>query len=145
MGGGIAESLIQHFFKNQPEVTETQKTRIGIAVLEDQHTLGKKLVSLMLTAQGYSLIDLGQGLTAEELAKKVEEHHIDILLVSCLMYSAALQVKPLMELVGDSVQVIVGGAPFRLDPELWKTVGAHGYGANASDALRIIREAIGNG
>ena len=145
MGGIITEALIQHYFKDEAPAPGVQEPQIGIVVLEDQHTLGKKLVSLMVKAQGYALIDLGQGLTAQEIAGKVEQHQIKILLVSCLMYPAALQVKKLKALVGDTVQVIVGGAPFRLDPELWKIVGADAYGANAGDALRIIREVMENG
>jgi len=34
--------------------------------------------------------------------------------------------------------LIVGGAPFRFDANLWKEVGADAMGKNASEAINII-------
>jgi methanogenic corrinoid protein MtbC1 len=144
MSGIIVESLITQYFKRERTV-HTQKTKIGIVTIEDQHTLGKKLVSLMLFAQGFQIIDLGQGLSPEQIAESVREHGIEILLVSCLMLPAALRVRKLKSLLGDSTKVLVGGAPFRLNPQLWKDVGADGFGATASDAATIIKEVTHNG
>jgi methanogenic corrinoid protein MtbC1 len=94
MSGIIVESLItQHFKKARSH--NPQDKKIGIVTLADQHTLGKKLVSMMLFAQGYQISDLGQGLTPEQIALAVSEQGIDILLVSSLMLPAALQVKKL--------------------------------------------------
>ena len=59
------------------------------------------------------------------------------------MLPAALRVKDLqcaLKEGGIRVKVIVGGAPFRFDPLLWKDVGADGVGNNAGDALDIVRK-----
>ncbi len=92
MSGIIVESLITQHFK-EARSHHPQDKKIGIVTLADQHTLGKKLVSMMLFAQGYQISDLGQGLTPEQIALAVSEQGIDILLVSSLMLPAALQVK----------------------------------------------------
>jgi len=34
--------------------------------------------------------------------------------------------------------VIVGGAPFRFDPQLWKEIGADAMAYSAADAIAVI-------
>jgi methanogenic corrinoid protein MtbC1 len=68
-----------------------------------------------------------------------------VLLVSTLMLRAALQVRHLVRLLqsaGSPVRVVVGGAPFRLDPGLWKEVGADAMGFTASDALPLLERYV---
>jgi trimethylamine corrinoid protein len=36
------------------------------------------------------------------------------------------------------VRIVVGGAPFRFDAELWRQVGADAMGRTAADALDIV-------
>ena len=92
------------------------------------------------------VIDYGAGITAEELAKKVEEDEIEIILISALMLRAALKVKDFMAIIKEknpSVKVIVGGAPFNLDKTLLNSVGADAYAADAVETLNYIRKYSG--
>jgi methanogenic corrinoid protein MtbC1 len=114
---------------------------IAIAVLEDHHLLGKRLVTSVLRAAGWPVQDLGHGMTAEALAARVAGDGVRLLLVSTLMLRAALQVGPLVRALraaGAPVRVVVGGAPFRLEPGLWRELGADAMGANASEALGLV-------
>lgn len=114
--------------------------RIGVAVLEDHHLLGKRMVVAHLRAAGLAPIDLGDGLTAAALAERAVAARVDVLLVSTLMLRAALAVRELVGLLrrqGSAARVVVGGAPFRLDPELWKAAGADACGLAAADAPRL--------
>lgn len=57
------------------------------------------------------------------------------------MLASALKIREVTSrLSGDGVKVIVGGAPFRIDPELGKEVGADRVCFTASDAVKAIRE-----
>lgn len=115
---------------------------MGIAVLEDTHALGKRIVQASLHAAGYALTDYGQGMTAEELAGNAARDGIRILLVSVLMLRSALRVARLAEclrVAGGGTRLVVGGAPFLLEPALWREVGADAMGRNASEALEIVR------
>jgi methylmalonyl-CoA mutase cobalamin-binding domain/chain len=119
---------------------------VAICVLEDSHGLGKRIVSSCLRATGIDVVDLGHRVSVEQAVEEVKARGIDILLVSVLMLRAALAVKQLTarlaeEGLGD-VRVIVGGAPFRYDPELWREVGAHGCGRSASEAIEIVRSTM---
>jgi methanogenic corrinoid protein MtbC1 len=98
-----------------------------------------------LRASGFELSDLGGGLTIDKLVELVKRDKIKILLLSVLMLPSALHVKELKnKLDGRDVKIVVGGAPFRFDHQLWKEVGADACGANVSDAVKIVSKLMGD-
>jgi methanogenic corrinoid protein MtbC1 len=140
MAGVICEELIDKYLP-QMMVLRKEAPKMAIAVLLDHHALGKRIVYSIIRAGGYEIMDFGQGLSVEELAAKTMEARIEVLLVSTLMLPSALKIKGLKELLdsrGAATKVIVGGAPFRLDKNLWKEVGADADGKNASNIIAII-------
>lgn len=144
MSGVICEELIERFF---PQAKNDKKDfpRLAIAVLHDHHALGKRIVSSIVRANGYEILDFGQGLTVEELIELTIENDIKILLISTLMLPSALKVKTLTEKLnqmGSAVKVIVGGAPFRFDSQLWEKVGAVADGKNATDIVAILEKVV---
>lgn len=139
----IAEKLLP-----KSEVAYKQSPKMGIAVLADHHVLGKKIVKSVLNASGYSLIDLGYGLSPEEIIKQVIDKQIRILIISVLMFPSALQVKAVTDILCQApyhVKVLVGGAPFILDDSLWLRVGATAMGRNAADDIPVIESWIKEG
>jgi methanogenic corrinoid protein MtbC1 len=143
MAGRICEELVEQLFSEQAQDKSGPRAgvRLGIGVLRDYHLLGKRIVKSMLIASGYSVIDFGGGLSPESLVDKTMEEEVDILLISTLMLPSALQVKDVVHRLWDggrSLPVVVGGAPFVMDPGLWKTVGAHAMGRTASEAIAIV-------
>lgn len=114
---------------------------IAIVTLEDSHILGKKIVTSVMKANGYSLVDFGFGISAESVIQRVIEDGIKILMISVLMYPSAYKVKRISEGLhkrGCSVKILVGGSPFNMDPELWKTVGADGMGKTPGEGIKIL-------
>lgn len=115
---------------------------MAIAVFEDHHQLGKRIVASILRAAGYPLQDWGAGLSREDVLTRIVEAPVDILFLSTLMLHSALHIKPLIESLrkrGDHVKIAVGGAPFRMDETLWQEVGADATGKTGHDALLIMK------
>jgi methanogenic corrinoid protein MtbC1 len=135
MAGRISEELIDEILPpNSPK--RTDQPPIGIAVLNDHHILGKRVISSALRASGFEITDLGQGLSSEELIALCEAKSIHFLLISVLMLPSALHVKEICAaLKPKGVKIMVGGAPFRLDKTLWQEVGADATGDNAGAAV----------
>ena len=120
---------------------------MAIAVLEDYHLLGLRIVYSALRASGFSLLNYGR-IDVEPLVARVRADDIRILLISTLMLPSALRVKDLkarLAAEGCSPRLIVGGAPFRFDDRLWQEVGADAVGATAAEAvaavIRLAKEA----
>lgn len=140
LAGRMCEELAEEILP--PAVTaRAAPGAIGIAVLEDHHLLGQRIVAATARAAGWPIEDLGHGLDAETLAALVAGRGIRVLLVSTLMLRGALQVGPLVRRLrsaNSTARVLVGGAPFRLDRGLWKEVGADAMGVTASDVLPLL-------
>ena len=139
MSSKICEELVDQFLpRSCPE--RIDRPRLAITVLEDYHALGKMIVYATLRAGGYELFDYGR-LTADELVQQVCADSIDIILISTLMFRSALQVKKVsagLRAAGSPAKIIVGGAPFRFDRDLWKEVGADAAGTNTAAALKAV-------
>lgn len=147
MSGVISEELIENYLPDD-EVFYNDNIKIAIGVLQDYHGLGKKIIYSVLKAGGYKIIDFGEGLTVEEIVNKTLKNDINILLISTLMLSSALKVKNVVDILRDNnspVKVIVGGAPFRLDNDLWQKVDADFDGKNGSRVLKILNKYTGGG
>ncbi len=145
MSARICEQLVDRITISQEQL-RTPQPRMAIAVLEDYHMLGKRIIHSVLRGGGYQVLDFGRQ-NADELAEKVRAEDVEILLVSTLMLRAALRVPYLRSqvnaLAGRRVKIIVGGAPFRFDKTLWNTVGADATAAGAAELLPIIKQMTG--
>jgi len=144
MSGRICEQLAD---KILPEISGKRKTRpkIALALLNDYHSLGKRIVYSVLRAGGYNVIDYGR-VETDDLVNKIREDEIEVIMISVLMIPSALQVKQVVRNLSyypREIKVVVGGAPFRLDHELWREVGADAVGYTASDALNIVQSLAG--
>jgi methanogenic corrinoid protein MtbC1 len=63
-----------------------------------------------------------------------------------LILPSALKVKEVcaqLKARGADVKVVVGGAPFLFDDQLWNEVGADAMGQSASDAVAIVERWMG--
>ena len=98
---------------------------------------------MFLSAAGYSVYDYGSGITTDKLCNKIIEDDIKYLLMSTLMLRAALNIKVFVDVAKSKtpdLKVIVGGAPFLFDDNLWNKVGADAIGKNAFEALNLIKK-----
>lgn len=145
MSGRICEDLVDEALPPGAPERKAQP-RMAVAVLEDHHAMGKRIVYACLRAAGYELTDYGQGVTVEEVLARVRAEGVRLLLVSTLMLPAALRVAELTRRIraeGLPVKVLVGGAPFLFDERLWQEVGADAMGHNAAEAIALVHRFSG--
>jgi len=139
MSGRICEEAVDLILPPMHE-TRLYQPKMGIVVLEDYHLLGKRIVYSVLRASGYELANYGR-MNVDELVRQIQKDGVEIIFISVLMLPSALRVKNLREELKKmnlDVKIVVGGAPFRFDPELWREVGADAVGAAAPEAVDII-------
>ncbi len=144
MSSRICEEIVDGFMPPTAPERIDQPT-MAIAVLEDFHALGKRVVYSCLRAAGFELLDYGPGQQVEALIDKVKADQVRVLLISTLLLPSALKVKQLRKRLDENgldVRLIVGGAPFRFDSKLWQEVGADAVGKTASDAVDIVRNLV---
>jgi len=144
MSGRICEDLVDTLLP-VGRLDRKSQPKMAIAVLQDHHLLGKRIVYSVLRASGFDLSDYGR-VEVNDLVRRVQRDSIEVLLISALMLPSALQVKNVKKKLNESgmeVKIVVGGAPFRFDDQLWQDVGADAVGRNTAEALEIVTHIIG--
>jgi len=111
----------------------------------DVHDIGKNLVNIMLEGAGFTVIDLGVNVAPERFVEQVVEHKPDIVGFSAFLTTTMPMFKAninALQKAGlrDQVIVMVGGAP--VTQEYADAVGADGYAADASTAVRLAKDLI---
>jgi methanogenic corrinoid protein MtbC1 len=117
--------------------------RKGTVVLgnveDDFHPLGRRLVGIYAQAAGWNIVDLGTDVPAELFVEKAIEHQADIIAVSAMMFTTAKNIRKVKHELGKNTQsqhikLAVGGAVFKLRPEMVAEVGGDGTADTAIDA-----------
>ncbi len=133
----------------RPLLAETGAKPIGTflmgTVKGDVHDIGKNLVNIMLEGAGFTVIDLGVNVAPETFVANINEHEPDIVGFSAFLTTTMPMFKAninSIEKAGirDKVIVMVGGAP--VTQEYADAVGADGYAADASTAVRLAKDLI---
>ncbi len=121
--------------------------RAVIGTIEgDIHDIGKNLVSSLLSANGFEVLDLGADVKLERFIDAAVEAGADIICLSALLTTTMLNQRRFMDLLRerglrDRFKVLVGGAPVTAK---WAAeIGADGYGENAVAAVRAAAAALG--
>ncbi len=122
-------------------VESTARVVIG-TVRGDLHEIGKNLVAMMLEGAGFEVTDLGNDVPPDEFVNAAREHDADIIGMSALLTTTMPHMQDViaaLEDIGlrDKVKVIVGGAP--ITQEFADQIGADGFGADASAAVRLVK------
>jgi methylmalonyl-CoA mutase cobalamin-binding domain/chain len=124
---------------------ETVGTFLMGTVKGDVHDIGKNLVNIMLEGAGFQVIDIGVQAAPEKFVDAVKEHKPDIVGMSAFLTTTMPMFKVnIHELtkagLRDEVIIMVGGAP--VTQEYADAVGADGYAADASTAVRKAKDLI---
>lgn len=135
-----AVPILEEEIKKRGETRETLGTVVAGTVFGDIHSIGKTMVTTLLTAAGFQVYDLGVNVQAKGFISAVKKHNADILAMSALMTTTcAEQEKVIKELekegIRDRVKVMVGGAA--VTEEFSKTIGADGYDPTAPGAVEL--------
>jgi len=142
----VTEKMISRF-QNPPESLGT--IVIGTSV-GDMHTLGKRIVSGCLRSMMIDVVDLGVNVKPEAFVDKAVEINAPVIAISSMMMHTAtsengcLRVREILKERGleDKIKLVVGGAPFRWDNDLYKTVGADAWADNGISAGEMIKKFV---
>jgi len=107
-----AVRFLEPFMEKKGGAT-TKGTMVLATVKGDVHDIGKNLVDIILTNNGYKVINLGIKQPIENILQAYEEHKADAIGMSGLLVKSTLVMKENLELMnerGVNVPVVLGGA-----------------------------------
>ncbi len=107
-----AVRFVEPFMEKKGGAT-TKGTMVLATVKGDVHDIGKNLVDIILTNNGYRVINLGIKQPIDSILQSWEEHQADAIGMSGLLVKSTLIMKENLELMnerGITVPVVLGGA-----------------------------------
>ena len=137
-----AVSILEPEIKRRDIQTESMGRFLIGTVEGDIHDIGKNIVTLLLKANGYEVIDIGVDIPADVFVEQVRETKPDFLGLSSLLTSSMPQQKKVIDALienglRNTVKVIIGGAAVN---EKWASeIGADGYAEDAIDAIKVTK------
>ena len=131
---------------NDFELPQSLGTVMLATVTGDLHSIGKQLVGMMLSVNGFKVIDLGVNVPAAVIVSQIKEKNPDILGLSSLLSTTTTAQRDAIETLKaeglrDNVKILVGGAVVSRE---WSIeIGADGYAEDANAAVQVAKEVMG--
>jgi methylmalonyl-CoA mutase cobalamin-binding domain/chain len=144
VAGKIAEDLLVAAAEAHGDLLLDVKGPVILGNVEDDyHSLGRKMVAVFLRAAGWRVIDLGNDVSPADFVAAALEHGARVIGVSAMMLTTAENIRAVRAEVDarglkGKVLLAVGGAVFKLRPELMHEVGGDGTAASAIQAPALF-------
>jgi MerR family transcriptional regulator, light-induced transcriptional regulator len=115
---------------------------VATCVGDELHELGMRMVADFFEMGGWDTYFLGANTPAESVISAIVERKAKAVAISATLPVHLSKVSELIHRIrsnrqSSGVKILVGGYPFNLSRELWKTVGADGYAPDALQAIQV--------
>lgn len=146
----VMKAAVAHLEPHMEKSGDTAKGTMVIATVKgDVHDIGKNLVDIILTNNGYRVVNLGIKCPVETMLKAAAEHRANAIGMSGLLVKSTLIMKENLEVMnehGISIPVILGGAALTrryVEQDLRPVYGGRVLYANdAFDGLKFMEQIV---
>lgn len=153
----IIDVYQEHYFSNSTQSimsqlypyfhcsTKKSFSCISLSASGDSHNMGIQMVTDFFEMDGWDTYFLGSHVPTQSVLKAIKDRKTDIIIISCTISSYIDSLKCLIMAIrnlkgSNDVKIMVGGRAFNAYNNLWKSVGADGFSANAEEAVKMANE-----
>jgi len=117
-------------------------TLVAACVADDLHEIGPRILADFFEMEGWETHFLGANVPTPSVVQTLIERRATVLGISATITYHVRAVEALIAAVRRTpecggVKIIVGGYPFKIAPELWRSVGADGFAVDAQEAIAL--------
>jgi len=109
-----AVEILQPFIESEKTEGTKSAGKILLATVKgDVHDIGKNIVSVVMACNGYEVIDMGVMVPAEQIVRKAQEEHVDMIGLSGLITPSLeemVNVAEELKKAGMHIPIMIGGA-----------------------------------
>ena len=109
-----AVSILQPYLEAEKSNDTTSAGKVLLATVKgDVHDIGKNIVSVVMACNGYDVIDMGVMVPAEQIVRKAQEEHVDMIGLSGLITPSLeemVNVATELRKSGLDIPIMIGGA-----------------------------------
>jgi MerR family transcriptional regulator, light-induced transcriptional regulator len=137
----IMSRLYPHVFSSQKK----NKSLVAACAPGELHEIGVRMVSDFFEMEGWDTYYLGANTPVKSIIQFLAERKATLLALSATITPNVGKVAEIISAVraaeaGKAAKIIVGGYPFKIAPELWRTVGADCSAVTAAEALTAAQQ-----
>jgi methanogenic corrinoid protein MtbC1 len=131
-----------------PQIISSQrvgKTLVAACVGAELHEIGVRMVADFFEMEGWDTYYIGAGIAHEQMVAVIEQRKPDLVALSATMTYHVPMVVSLISAIktafaDNTPRIMVGGLPFNMSPDLWRTTGADFWAADADQAVQVARQ-----
>lgn len=129
-------------------ITEKRNIKIIASCAPDEnHELGIRMISELLEIEGYDTFFFGSNTPQKDLLQSISEIKPDIVAISVTLITHLEKAKTLINNIQNlkinKLKVIIGGYPFAMNPELYKSFNVDGTASSFQECINLIYKLIG--
>ncbi len=144
------KAAVAHLEPHMDKASSASRGKVILATVKgDVHDIGKNLVDIILSNNGFEVINLGIKIPPEQLIAAVQEHNPDIIGLSGLLVKSAQQMVITADdltKAGVKIPMLVGGAALSrnfTDQKIARVYGgAVAYAGDAMDGLELAKKIL---
>ena len=109
-----AVDILQPYIEAEKTESTTSAGKVLLATVKgDVHDIGKNIVSVVMACNGYEVIDMGVMVPADQIVRKAQEEHVDMVGLSGLITPSLeemVNVAEALKEAGLDIPIMIGGA-----------------------------------
>jgi methanogenic corrinoid protein MtbC1 len=118
---------------------------VSVCAAGELHEIGARMVADLFEMHGWDTVFLGADVPASSVVDTLVETDADVLAISVTLAANLGFVSDLIEAMRrdpacDEIKVLVGGAAFEVEPNLWERIGADGWAPDAAQAMALAEK-----
>jgi len=149
----LSADAAKAIFQVLKPVIEAQKVddahlgRIVIGTMSgDVHEIGKDIVAIMLEVNGFEVHNVGRDVSVDTLISTAKQDGAQIIAMSSLLTTSLPYMKDMINMLRETglnaqFKTMVGGGP--VTAEWAESIGADGYGKDATEAVQVAKKLVG--
>jgi methanogenic corrinoid protein MtbC1 len=138
----IMSQLYPHIFATE----KIGRRLVAASVGGELHEIGIRMVADFFELEGWDTYYVGANTPAESVLRTIDERDAHVLAISATM---TFHIRPVVELIARvrdmsrQTIILVGGYPFNVSSDLWRSVGADGHARDADAAVVAANRMFG--
>lgn len=120
-----------------------REVAVVTGVAKELHVVGASIIANALEADGWDVRFMGTNMPHDGIVSAIEHSRAALVAISVTMSGCVPEARDLITQIRGSgavtPRIIVGGAAFRHDPQLWRTIGADGFTADVRSVVELAR------
>ncbi len=144
----VTQGVLARLYALLPAAAASRGDAIVTGVEGELHQLGANMVADVIESDGWNVRFLGCQVPHRDIIALVDSTRPSLVGISATMAFSIPRVASLISdiraLGGNELMIMVGGGAFRGHPELWREIGADGYGGDLREALARVRTLSGS-